>query len=109
MPRRVLTGKVVSDKADKTVTVLVERRLMHPVYKKFIRRSKRYLAHDEDNSCRIGDHVSIIEARPISKRKCWTVVERRAERGGVDPVAATPTVEPLAAGDATDEAEGAAP
>lgn len=74
MPRRVLTGTVVSDKTDKTVTVLVERNLMHPVYKKFIKRTKRYLAHDEANACKVGDHVSIIESRPISKRKSWIVV-----------------------------------
>ena len=74
MPRRVLSGVVVSDKGDKTVTVLVERRLMHPVYKKFIRRSKRYLAHDEDNRFKAGDRVEIIETAPISKRKRWQVV-----------------------------------
>ena len=74
MPRRVLTGKVVSDKAEKTITVLVERRVMHPVYKKFIKRSKKYLAHDEANQFKIGDVVSIIESRPISKRKRWVVV-----------------------------------
>ncbi len=75
MPRRVLQGTVVSDKGDKTVTVLVERRVMHPIYKKYIRTSKKYAAHDEKNSCKAGDVVSIIESRPISKRKRWTVVE----------------------------------
>jgi len=75
MPRRVLQGTVVSDKGDKTVTVLVERRVMHPIYKKYIRSSKKYAAHDENNSCKVGQEVSIIECRPISKRKCWTVVE----------------------------------
>ncbi len=74
MPRRVLTGKVVSDKADKTITVLVERRLKHPVYKKFIKRSSKFLAHDEDNAAKVGDTVSIIESKPISKRKSWTLV-----------------------------------
>ncbi len=74
MPRRVLTGKVVSDAADKTITVLVERRLKHPVYKKFIKRSSKFLAHDEDNAAKVGDTVSIMESRPISKRKCWTLV-----------------------------------
>ena len=74
MPRRVLTGKVVSDAADKTITVLVERRLKHPVYKKFIKRSSKFLAHDEANAAKVGDTVSIIESRPISKRKCWTLV-----------------------------------
>ena len=62
MPKRVLTGRVVSDKMDKTVTVLVERRVMHPLYKKFIRRSKKYAAHDEANACHVGDLVRIIEA-----------------------------------------------
>ena len=74
MPRRVLAGRVVSDKTDKTVTVLVERQLMDPVYKKFIKRTKRFLAHDEDNRCKTGDLVQIIESRPISKRKRWIVV-----------------------------------
>ena len=76
MPRRVLSGRVTSDKMDKTVTVLVDRRIMHPLYKKFIRRSKKYAAHDEANACKIGDTVRIEECRPISKRKTWTVVER---------------------------------
>ncbi len=75
MPRRVLQGVVVSDKADKTITVLVERRVMHPVYKKIIRRSKRYHAHDEANQYKIGDAVRIEECRPISKSKSWKVVE----------------------------------
>ena len=76
MPKRVLTGRVVSDKMDKTVTVLVERRVMHPLYKKFIRRSKKYAAHDEANLCKEGDLVQIQECPPISKRKAWLVVER---------------------------------
>jgi len=71
MPRRVLQGTVVSDKGDKTVIVLVERRVAHPVYKKFIRRSKRYVAHDEANSFKIGDKVQIEECRPLSKTKRW--------------------------------------
>ncbi|MCQ4161207.1 30S ribosomal protein S17 [Roseomonas sp. GC11] len=76
MPKRVLTGRVVSDKMDKTVTVLVERRVMHPLYKKFIRRSKKYAAHDDANLCKEGDVVAIEECRPISKRKTWLVIER---------------------------------
>lgn len=76
MPKRVLTGRVVSDKQDKTVTVLVERRVMHPLYKKFIRRSKKYAAHDDANLCKEGDVVAIEECRPISKRKTWLVIER---------------------------------
>ncbi len=79
MPRRVLQGTVTSDKGDKTITVLVERRVMHPIYKKFINRSKKFAAHDEHNKCKVGDVVSIIECRPISKRKCWMVVEAGAE------------------------------
>jgi small subunit ribosomal protein S17 len=79
MPKRVLTGRVVSDKMDKTVTVLVDRRVMHPIYKKFIRRSKKYAAHDEANQCRVGDLVRIEEHRPISKRKAWLVIERNGE------------------------------
>ena len=78
MPRRVLQGTIVSDKGDKTVTVLVERRVMHPIYKKYIRTSKKYAAHDEQNKCKTGEKVSIIECRPISKRKRWTVVEETA-------------------------------
>lgn len=76
MSKRVLTGRVTSDKMDKTVTVSVDRRIMHPLYKKFIRRSKKYAAHDEANTCQIGDSVRIEECRPISKRKTWLVVER---------------------------------
>lgn len=75
MPRRVLEGRVTSDKMDKTVTVLVERRFMHPKYKKYIKRSSKYAAHDENNTVKEGDLVSIIECAPISKRKTWTVVQ----------------------------------
>lgn len=74
MPRRILQGVVVSDKGDKTITVLVERRVMHPVYKKFIKLSKKYRAHDESNTCHVGDTVRIRECRPISKTKTWEVV-----------------------------------
>lgn len=74
MPRRVMQGTVVSDKCDKTVIVLVERRVMHPVYKKFIRQSKKYAAHDEANASKVGDTVFIEECRPLSKRKRWLVV-----------------------------------
>ena len=75
MPRRVLQGTVVSDKGDKTITVLVERRVRHPIYKKYIRKSKKYAAHDETNSRKVGEVVSIIECAPISKRKRWTLVD----------------------------------
>ena len=84
MPRRVLTGRVTSDKMDKTVTVLVDRRIMHPLYKKFIRRSKKYAAHDEVNVCKIGDMVRIEECRPISKRKTWMVIERNGQPAASD-------------------------
>jgi small subunit ribosomal protein S17 len=92
MPKRVLQGVVVSDACDKTVIVRVERRFMHPVYKKFISRSKKYAAHDEDNRYRAGDPVKIEESRPISKRKCWIVIEGPADaspgRGARRPAAA---------------------
>ena len=74
MPRRVLQGTVVSDKADKTVIVRVDRRVMHPLYKKYINRSKRYAAHDETNRYKVGDLVRIQECRPISKRKRFEVM-----------------------------------
>ncbi|WP_011581007.1 MULTISPECIES: 30S ribosomal protein S17 [Chelativorans] len=74
MPKRVLQGTVVSDKNDKTVVVRVERRFAHPLLKKTVRRSKRYKAHDENNMCKVGDVVLIQETRPISKDKCWVVV-----------------------------------
>lgn len=74
MPKRILQGVVVSDAADKTVVVRVERRIMHPLYKKFIRRSKKFMAHDENNACKAGDRVSIQESRPYSKRKTWQVL-----------------------------------
>ena len=86
MPRRVLQGTVVSDKANKTVIVAVERRFMHPVYKKFIKRTKRYAAHDEANACKAGDMVFIRECRPISKTKRWEVVSEDAAQ---TPVAAS--------------------
>jgi small subunit ribosomal protein S17 len=74
MPKRVLQGVVVSDACDKTVIVRVERRVMHPVYKKFITRSKKYAAHDELNVIKAGATVRIEESRPISKRKRWVVL-----------------------------------
>ena len=74
MPKRVMQGVVVSDKENKTITVRVERRFTHPIYKKVIRRSKRYAAHDENNAFKIGDIVSIRECRPVSRRKRWEVL-----------------------------------
>lgn len=71
--RRTLIGKVVSDKMDKTVTVLIERRVKHPLYGKIIMRSNKYHAHDESNQAKEGDMVEIQEGRPISKTKSWTV------------------------------------
>ena len=74
MPKRILQGKVVSDKRDKTVTVLVERRFTHPMMKKTIRKSKKYTAHDSENRVKIGDSVRIQECAPVSKTKCWEVI-----------------------------------
>ncbi|NSW82686.1 MAG: 30S ribosomal protein S17 [Syntrophothermus sp.] len=73
--RKVRIGTVVSDKMDKTVTVKVERVMQHPLYRKVVRRSKKYMAHDENNECKTGDVVRIMETRPLSKRKRWRVVE----------------------------------
>jgi small subunit ribosomal protein S17 len=73
--QRTLTGRVVSDKMDKTVTVLIERRVTHPLYGKIVTRSKKYHAHDEKNECHEGDLVTIEECRPISKTKAWRVAK----------------------------------
>jgi len=120
MPRRVLTGRVTSDKMDKTITVLVDRRIMHPLYKKFIRRSKKYAAHDEANACKTGDTVRIVECPPISKRKTWTVVERNGavlDSASADALASlearahahvAPHAEATAAADATAHADATA-
>jgi small subunit ribosomal protein S17 len=78
MPRRVLEGKVVSNKCAKTVTVLVERKIKDPLYGKIIRRSAKYAAHDENNQWKVGDLVSIEECRPLSKMKKWKVVGGKA-------------------------------
>ena len=77
MPKRVLKGLVVSDKLDKTITVLVSRKVMHPVYKKYIKRSKKYSAHDEENKFRTGELVTIQENKPISKTKKWIVIGKQ--------------------------------
>tara|TARA_B100000035_G_scaffold80706_1_gene67650 strand:- start:1621 stop:1848 length:228 start_codon:yes stop_codon:yes gene_type:complete len=74
MPKRVLKGIVVSDKLDKTITVLVSRKVMHPVYKKYIKKSKKYLVHDKDNKFKNGETVNIQENIPISKTKKWIVI-----------------------------------
>ena len=78
MPKRILTGTVVSDKGDKTVVVKVERKVKHPLYGKIIRQSKKYHAHDEDNAFKAGETVRIEETRPVSKLKTWRVVDTRA-------------------------------
>ena len=83
MPKRILVGTVVSDKTDKTVTVLVERKVKHPLYGKIIRRSKKYHAHDEGNEFKPGDTVRIEETRPISKTKTWKVLDRVQASKGV--------------------------
>ena len=78
MPKRILQGIVVSDKNDKTIVVKVERRLTHPVLKKTVRLSKKYHAHDEKNEAKTGEVVRIEETRPLSKQKCWVLVEKVA-------------------------------
>ena len=79
MPKRILTGKVVSSKADKTIVVKVTRRVKHKLYKKIISLSKKYHAHDESNKFKVGDNVRIIESKPISKLKSWTVISDTQE------------------------------
>ena len=74
MPKRILQGEVVSDKNDKTIVVLVERRFKHPLLQKVVRRSKKYHAHDESNESKVGDIVRIEECRPISKNKTWKLI-----------------------------------
>jgi len=120
MSKRVLQGVVVSDVCDKTVIVRVERRVMHPVYKKFVTHSKKYAAHDENNRYRNGDIVQIEESRPISKRKCWIVLGgaadaapgRRSGRRGAEPAAdldaETAGLVPDPGAETVEPAEGAA-
>lgn len=72
---KVRIGVVASDKMDKTISVLIERKLKHPIYGKFVKRSKKFLVHDEKNECKVGDTVKITETRPLSKNKSWRVVE----------------------------------
>lgn len=73
--RKTRIGVVTSNKMDKTIAVTVERKLRHPIYGKFVKKSKKFLAHDEKNDCQIGDKVRITETRPLSKNKCWRLVE----------------------------------
>ena len=82
--RKVREGLVVSDKMDKTVVVAVETRKVHPLYKKAVRVTKRYKAHDENNACRIGDKVKIVETRPLSKEKSWRITEIMSKREVVE-------------------------
>ena len=72
---RLVTGRVVSDKMDKTITVLVERKVAHPIYKKYMKRSTKLHVHDETNECNVGDVVTITSSRPLSKTKSWNLVE----------------------------------
>ena len=80
MPKRILTGTVVSSNTNKTIVVKVVRRVQHKLYKKIISQSKKYHAHDENNSFKVGDNVKIIESKPISKLKSWTVVQDIQEK-----------------------------
>jgi len=80
--RKVLSGEVVSDRMDKTITVRVERRMRHSIYERVIKRSKKYHAHDEQNQCQVGDQVRIIETRPLSKTKRWRLLEVVRESAG---------------------------
>ena len=89
MPKRILTGTVVSDKSDKTIVVLVERKVKHPLYGKIIRRSKKYHAHDEANSVKAGEIVRIEECAPISKNKTWRLVADAASPTAIAAPAAT--------------------
>ncbi len=73
--RKVREGVVVSDKMDKSIVIKVERKMKHPIYGKFLKRSTKFMAHDENNDCHIGDRVRIMETRPLSKNKCWRLVE----------------------------------
>ena len=80
MPKRILTGTVVSSNTNKTIVVKVTRRVQHKLYKKIISQSKKYHAHDENNTFKVGDNVKIIESKPISKLKSWTVVNDNQEK-----------------------------
>ena len=87
--RKVRRGIVVSDKMQKTVTVKVERQILHPMYKKFIKRSKTFFVHDEENTARVGDFVQIVETRPLSKNKRWrigSIITRSVESAGEETV-----------------------
>ena len=100
MPKRVLTGNIVSDKGDKTVVVLVERKVKHPLYGKIIRRSKKYHAHDEGNEYKAGETVRIEETAPISKLKTWKVLGRVDTHATPEKKAAAPAEAPTETADA---------
>ena len=93
MPKRTLQGVVVSDKAEKTITVRVDRRVMHPLYKKYIKRRKKFMAHDEHNECEIGDRVLIEETRPLSRHKRWRVKKILERAPKLEPVVEEDQVE----------------
>src|SRR5581483_6503076 len=105
MPKRILQGVVVSDVQNKTIIVRVDRRVMHPIYKKYVTRSKKYAAHDEENQFHTGDAVSIEESRPISKRKSWVVLGAAT---GVAPGLARRRARTAESGEAEAGAEGGA-
>ena len=81
--RKILIGEVVSDRMQKTITVKVERRVRHPVYERVVKQSKKFHVHDEQNVCRVGDTVRIIETRPLSKTKCWRLLDILRRPAGV--------------------------
>ncbi len=106
MPKRVLTGTIVSDKGDKTVVVRVERRVKHPLYGKIIKLSKKYHAHDEGNAFKLGEQVRIEECAPVSKLKSWTVLDRvGAAPVAVDEIAEVDVSKPAKAAPAATESK----
>jgi len=106
MPKRVLTGTIVSDKGDKTIVVRVERRVKHPLYGKIIRLSKKYHAHDEGNAFKLGEQVRIEECAPVSKLKSWTVLDRvGAAPVVVDEIAEVDVSKPVKAAPAATESK----
>lgn len=80
MPKRILQGTVISTSSEKTIVVKVERRVRHPLYKKTIKRSNKFHAHDEGNDCKVGDQVRIMECKPISKKKSWSVMQEKSNK-----------------------------
>jgi small subunit ribosomal protein S17 len=107
MPKRVLTGTIVSDKTDKTVVVNVERRVKHPLYGKIIKRSKKYHAHDEGNEYREGETVRIEETRPLSKLKTWAVLGRVDAHATPETADEKPAKKPKAKKDEPEASEAA--